>query len=379
MAKLEYRNGSWSSRVSLTDPATGKRRQERITGRTKTEVKNEIAELVSAHNKSEAVSPAKTTVASFVESWISGGDGRVSTQVRNTMTLRKHIVPDPIGAMKIQHVRPLHVQEWIDRLSQKLEPSTVRTVYAVLRGAMTRADALEVIARTPCRGIRLPKVTATTTAVLSEDEARRLIEDTADDHHHVAWVLMAVTGLRIGEVLALTWSNVDFEQRTLRVEHTMTRKDASTWVIGTAPKTDASRRSITLPAVCIAALRNHRKHQLERRLMLGSDWGDSDAILDNGTGGFYANATPFTRRWKTIKTRLELPADVTIHGLRHTAASLAIKNGVPITTISRMLGHANPSITLRVYAHIYAAMEDEAAALLDTIYAPRLERIVTNA
>ncbi len=69
---------------------------------------------------------------------------------------------------------------------------------------------------------------------------------------------------------------------------------------------------------------------------------------------------------------------MTIRGLRHTSASLAIKNAVPITTISRMLGHAKPSITRWVYAHIYAAMEDEAAVLLDAIYAPRPEKRVTN-
>ncbi len=104
---------------------------------------------------------------------------------------------------------------------------------------------------------------------------------------------MVVCGLRIDEVLELRWSDLDTDYRSHRVERTMTGAGTSSWVIGDDAKTDASRRTITIPFVCSDALHRHRKDQLERRLRIGVAWTDTGAIIDNGAGGHYANPTSF--------------------------------------------------------------------------------------
>ncbi len=164
-------------------------------------------------------------------------------------------------------------------------------------------------------------------------------------------------GMRRGEILALTWDEIDFEHRVITVEKS-TAKTRSGQVTK-SPKSETSYRKIAVSADLISLLRKLQKDQLEQRLRLGSYWEDQGWLFTQDNGHQMDLDTPnkvFKGVIARYNTRCEkeedrLPADITLHGLRHTSATLLIAEHVDVKSVSRYLGHAETSTTMNIYAH----------------------------
>jgi integrase len=170
-------------------------------------------------------------------------------------------------------------------------------------------------------------------------------------------------GLRLGEVLALRWSNVDLDRKVLRVVEAL----EETKVFGIRfkpPKSRAGKRDVTLPDILVEALHEHRKAQLELRLQLGLGKLPPDALLFASIEGKPLSTADVSVLWSRFADRIGIP-EITFHGLRHTHASQLIDAGVDIATISKRLGHATPGITLAVYAHRFQQDDGKAAAAIN--------------
>jgi integrase len=163
--------------------------------------------------------------------------------------------------------------------------------------------------------------------------------------------------MRRGEQLALRWADTDLERGTLAVRRNLAR-GADGLVFG-EPKTKAGRRSITIPAPVVAALRAHRAKQNERRLQLGADWQDHDLVFDRGDGTVL-HPNVVTKAFARHARRLGLPP-IRLHDLRHTAATLMLANGEHPRIVQERLGHSDVSMTLGRYSHVTETMQREAA------------------
>ena len=281
--------------------------------------------------------------------------------------VRLHINGDDLGNIPIGRLQYAHVQDWIDRKAASYSPNYVRELVNPLRMALATAVKRNIIAANPCDGIELPRVSRSTWSVLTEEEARRLITGTAADRYHALWVLAVTLGIRRGELLALRWSDIDLDRRTITIQRTITRDASGHWIVGHMPKTESSRRTIRIPERCLTALRHHRTRQLERRLAAGGAWLDTGAVFDRGLGEHWENGTSLWREFIATLDRLGLPR-IRQHDLRHTAASHMLCAGIPVSTVSKILGHANPSITYRLYAHVIDEMHEEAVDRIDMMY-----------
>jgi integrase len=192
-----------------------------------------------------------------------------------------------------------------------------------------------------------------------------LLTKLKDWHHGTAAMVALFAGLRLGEVLALRWSNVDLDAKVIRVREALEQTTAH-GIRFKEPKSRAGRRDITLPDILVAALREHRKAQLELRLQLGAGRLPDDALLFADINGRPLNPNAISMRWCEFAESIGMP-DVTFHGLRHTHASQLIDQGVDIVTISKRLGHAKPDITLRTYAHLFRKDDSRAAAAINAM------------
>jgi len=171
------------------------------------------------------------------------------------------------------------------------------------------------------------------------------------------------TGMRLGEVLALRWSRIDLDRKRLEVREAL--EPAKGGVGFKAPKTKAGRRDITLPDILVEALRDHRRAQLQSCLQLGLGRLPDDALLFAQLDGSPLNPSNVSSDWGTFAGRIGMP-QLTFHGLRHTHASQLIASGrVDIVTISNRLGHAKPSVTLAIYAHMFKESDVKAAAAIN--------------
>jgi integrase len=178
------------------------------------------------------------------------------------------------------------------------------------------------------------------------------------------------TGLRRGELLALRWGDLDIDsnrQAKLRVEQSLEQTKGQ-GLRFKPPKTKHGRRTITLPEAVRAELRAHRVEWNEHRLSLGLGRVPDDALVFANWDGEPRSPNGLTKEWKRTVKALKLPK-VTFHALRHTHASQLIASGMDVLTISRRLGHASPTITLKVYGHLFSNTDDRAAAVMDAAFA----------
>jgi integrase len=176
-------------------------------------------------------------------------------------------------------------------------------------------------------------------------------------------IVALFTGMRLGEVLALRERSVDLDKGVIEVREALEETGAH-GIRFKSLKTRAGRRNITLPDIVVGVLREHRKQLLERRLMLGQGKLAPDDLLFGNLEGGPLRTSAMSSDWGDVAERLGVP-EITFHGLRHTHASQLIDAGVDIVTISKRLGHANPKITLAIYAHMFRTDDSKAAAAIN--------------
>ena len=175
-------------------------------------------------------------------------------------------------------------------------------------------------------------------------------------------LLAATTGLRRGELLGLKWSVVDLEAGELQVTATLQRVRGVTSLV--PPKTDRSRRKISLPPTALDALKRQRKAQAERRLLLGAAWIDLDFVIDRGDGEHMdpdVLSTGFRRAAAAAGVN-----GARLHDLRHAFATTLLAAGVNVKVVSEALGHSSTAFTMDTYQHVLPTMGEQVASAIET-------------
>jgi integrase len=185
------------------------------------------------------------------------------------------------------------------------------------------------------------------------------LESVYEDRLYALWLLYATTGLRRGEALGLRWPAVDLNAGQLSIR--VARVTAGYDVHDSAPKSERGRRAVALDPATVTALRTHRKGQLTERLAWGPAYQDSDDFVFCREDGCPLHPDDVSKRFAAAVATLDV-ARITLHGLRHSWASLALAAGVNPKVVSERLGHASVSFTLDVYSHVTPGMQEDAAA-----------------
>ncbi|MFE3016716.1 tyrosine-type recombinase/integrase [Streptomyces sp. NPDC059256] len=250
----------------------------------------------------------------------------------------------------------------------KRSPSarTVQYVHAVLRSALQQAVREELIARNVAKIVETPTVQREEVRPLDVGEARLLLKTARSHRLYALWLLLISTGLRRGEVLGLTWADIDFAAGQMRVRRNLQRIRREL-IFGT-PKTTRSIRTVSLPRRCVDALTIHRAAQEQERRVAGERWQPLDhqptgLIFTTSTGR--ATDPRSLNRMLTILCTHAKVRRVRVHDLRHTCASLLLAQGVDARTIMETLGHSTITMTLDTYAHVMQTTLRAAADRMD--------------
>ncbi|MGW4931619.1 tyrosine-type recombinase/integrase [Streptomyces sp. NPDC004166] len=243
---------------------------------------------------------------------------------------------------------------------------TVQYVHAVLRSALQQAMREELIARNVARIVETPTVTPKEVRPLDGAEVRILLKTARTHRLYALWLLLVSTGLRRGEALALTWSDIDLTNRQLRVRRNVQRIRREL-LFGT-PKTTRSIRTVSLPKHLVRALTHHREQQERERKVAGKKWQPApdqpDGLIFNTQTGRVIDPRSLNRML-TILCRDANVRRVRVHDLRHTCASLLLSRGVDARTIMETLGHSTITMTLDTYAHVMDTTLRAAAERMD--------------
>jgi integrase len=361
--------GSWELRYGLPRGPDGKRRTATLTFRgSKKEAAAKLRELMGAVDKGLHVDKRKLNVEDHVRAridhWRSMGriGGRCAEHYYTLLVL---IRPE-LGSIEIQQLTTMDVERWHAKMRQRgLAARTMRAAHALLARALSEALRHNLVVRNVAREQGPPTVepSPAVTAVPNAEQIKTFLERLADDPWRVPVIVALYCGLRRGEQLALRWNRVDLDGAKMQIVEALDETKATGITVKT-PKTKAGRRTISLPTIVCETLREHRKAQLERCLLLGLGKPADDApVFPNENGGMLSPHA-FTQRWRRKAKALGMP-DLNWHNLRHAHASMLISAGVPPTTVAARLGHANPMVTLTVYAHLFDRDDAAAAAAID--------------
>jgi len=199
---------------------------------------------------------------------------------------------------------------------------------------------------------------------LTPEHSRALLQAAKDDPMEAFFILAITTGMRLGELRGLRWADIDLTHGRIAVRSTLYMFEGK-WTFG-EPKSDQSRRSITLSALALNALKTHRTTQLEHRLEVGEEWQDWDLVFCGPLGQPITEKAvrgPFHR----MLAQIGLPP-IRLHDLRHSAATLLLSQGVHPRIVQDLLGHSTISLTLDVYSHMLPNLQKEAADKMDAIF-----------
>jgi integrase len=240
-----------------------------------------------------------------------------------------------------------------------LSPTTVRHIAFGVQACLEQAVDWEIIAKNPMKKVRKPRRPKRDPQVVDPKGFDRLLSDVAGTVLYAPIVVDAATGMRRGELCALSWTDLDWERGILHVSKSLgQRKTGSVYIKST--KSTKPRR-FTIPPNVLEILRDHQQEQEEHRALLGSGYQNLNLIFARPDGYYYSPKHLSTRISRAM--RKAGLSGVSLHSLRHSHASQMLSESAPITAVAERLGHASPNITLAIYSHALPT-EDEAVAQL---------------
>jgi integrase len=220
-------------------------------------------------------------------------------------------------------------------------------------------------ARNVCGVVPPPRLVKSEKQSLTLEQAHRLLESVRGHRLEMLLTLALTTGLRRGEMLAIRWTDVDLEHQTVKVQRTVAYILRYGYVEN-EQKTAAGRRVVLLPSFVVDMLKEHRVEQLEARLKVGSAWEDRDLLFTDLRGGYF-NPRYLGKSMKRVIAEAGLPPDITLHTLRHSAATILLSMGVPLKVIQELLGHSSYAITADIYTDVLPSMQKEAMGKWDDV------------
>lgn len=338
-----------------------------------------VSELASGTH----VPPSELTVKQAVESWLLGQRIRPKTMSAYVTSLRPLV--DALGDKRVQQVTKDDIEKVVQsllagtsamgtwRAPEKLikNKKEVRSKWAATSINPMLARTRSIFDDLVNQGIVVRNVAAlvkslptekATMQTLDADQVAQLLAATSSSPFAIAW-LLAIYGLRRGEILALTWNSVDFDAGTITID--ASRIPIAGGSSTGATKTRTSTRTLPMPADLTRALKAERKRQRELRLELGSLWPGLDNVVLDGAGNA-PHPDTLTHAWADALSTAKLP-HVRLHDARHSCATLMHMRGVPVAVIAAWLGHQDAGFTLRTYAHSTNDALTDAAATLSAI------------
>lgn len=351
---------TWQVILDKGVSASGKRIREYIAvNGTQKAAKEILNQKISEYNSGTYIEPSVLTVKSCIEQWlIAYAEPSLSPSTLRgyRVNFEKHTYPY-IGHIPLQKLSPVDIQYVYSELGKKgLSPRSIRYVHTTLREVLQYACKMRLISVNVTDFVTTPKQTKFKASVYNECEVAQMLRCAEGTDLEIPLLLDVETGLRRGELLALKWSDIDWEAGTADICRNLVCIKGE--YLFQSPKTESGNRTLLLSKALLEKLKQHRIQQNEMKLRMGSGYHNNDLICCRSNGLPYQTGS-FSHKFGNFLSKHNLKG-IRFHDLRHTNATLMLKNGVPAKIASERLGHANIAITLDTYSHVSTEMQQGA-------------------
>ena len=365
------KDGRWEGFYTAAyDPVTGKQKIKNVLGKTQTEVKEKLKKAIADSQRLDMNRSGTHTVKSWMKMWYEVyAEPRLREKTKDYYLnyIENHIIPE-LGDIKLDKLTTIRIQKFYNDLQKNgrvqrykhielqdkgLSVRVVRGIHTLLNNCLEQAVAERLILANPAKGCRLPKLEKREMKILPEDKIGPYLAEAERRGLLAAFYLELTTGLRRGELLALLWTDLDVENMTISVSKQVNRINGE--LVVSQPKTPNSIRRLAIPQRAVELLvEEHAKHPHSPYLFVSPKTG---TMFD-----------PDSFRHTHEKSLKAIGAEhIRFHDLRHTFATLSLKYGVDVKTLSGALGHYDAGFTLSTYTHATEGMKRSAADTIGSV------------
>lgn len=353
----------WEARITTgRDPGTGKQIQRSFTGKTQQEVREKMQAAAVEVNQGTYMAPQRMTVGQWLDLWAADYLGGVKPATAGVYrgNIKNHIKP-ALGAVRLDQLHPHTVQSFVNGL--ELSPASVRLAFKVLHMALEKAVELDYIPRNPAARCELPRLEQKEIHPLDDQQVAALLAAAKGDDLEYLVSVALFTGLRLSELLGLTWDAVDFQRGAIYINKQLARLEHRAAGLFISPKSGKAR-TITAAPSAMAVLKHQRAQQAKMQLRAGPMWDNPYRLVFTSALGGPLEHWNAENGFKRLAAAAGLEG-VRFHDTRHTYAVNAIRAGDDIKTIQGNLGHAAAAYTLDRYGHFTERMKQDSAARME--------------
>lgn len=372
------KDGRWEGRLFLGKDENGKNQYKTVTSMKKSECQRKLDTIIEENEKrkrneehryGDCANPtveewSKIYIEDFCKGYlkpktISGYESMIKNYINPY--LGKYHLRDLTKLICQQYIMDIYENGRVNKkrkydIAQGLSSRTVKDVKIVLHAVLEKAVDEGIIDKNPTDKLNIPKDRVKGMNPLTKEQSNRLLEEAFNSGCFEFYYLELTTGLRLGEILALEWGDLDINKRTLTINKQVQRINS---VLQTeTPKTKNSIRTIAISSDCASALARLKIRQARGTTLM----------FPSPETGTYRDQNAVTRKFKRMLKRAGLPQSTRFHDLRHTCATIALEEGVEIKALSSMLGHSDVAFTMNTYVHATKKLKTSAADKMEAAF-----------
>lgn len=311
--------------------------------------------------KGSYVDPTRIIYEDYIKEWLENKqDINKKTRYVNEGHLRNHIIPE-LGHLPLQKINVVHIEKFIKTLQdKKLADGTIKKIYNIVQTSFNSAIKKELLIKNPFSLLdksSKPRSGTPKVDYWTKDEVKAFLSG-FEHRNKIIFILAIYTGMRQGEIMALRWRDVDFENKMLRIRQILDFDGK----IEERVKTDAGYRSVTVSEKVLSELKKHRSMIIQEKL-IAEEYVDHDLVVCQ-TNGKPSSKTNFHKFWMRQLNKTGV-RKIRFHDLRHTCASLLFSANVHPKVVQELLGHKSIKVTLDTYSHMMPNMQSDALKALD--------------
>ncbi|WP_194189629.1 site-specific integrase [Clostridium chrysemydis] len=373
---IRKRGNTWYYSFDLGKVDGKRKRKEKGGFRTKSDAQKALRDALNDYeNSGSLLVENNLTFSDYLDYWFDQHikiNCKYKTQQYYKGTIENHLKPE-LGSYKIKSLTPVRLQEFLNsKYLAGFSKSSLSHFSSLISSSLKMAVyPYKFIKDNPMQYVKIPKINnintnSKNTKTITLDEFKKITNRFPfGSTFHVPLQIAFLTGLRAGEVCALRWTNIDFNNKTLTVDSTLIDKGQGIFELGT-PKTNSSYRSISIGGTLLDILKKHREFQEKNKEKYSIYYFDSDFICTKENGHLVTTGS-FKYLSRVINNELNI--DFSFHYLRHTHATLLLEGGANIKDIQHRLGHSKLSTTMDTYSHVTKQLEYKTVSILENIIA----------